>query len=68
MANDKKLIGVLNELQDTITHSKALKTDLEQQIVQTEAEIDVLEGKLLRLREYRAKLEGGIDVIDELNR
>jgi|ETNmetMinimDraft_3_1059899.scaffolds.fasta_scaffold179752_2 septal ring factor EnvC (AmiA/AmiB activator) len=68
MANDKKLIGVLNELQDTITHSKALKTDLEQQIVQTEAEIDVLEGKLLRLREYRAKLEGGIDVIDELNK
>ncbi len=68
MATDKKLIGVLNELQDTLTHSQALKTNMEQQIVTTDAEIDKLEGKLLRLREYRAKLEGGIDVIDELNK
>jgi septal ring factor EnvC (AmiA/AmiB activator) len=68
MVTDKKIIGVLNELQGTLSHSKALRTDLEQQLINADAEIDKLEGQLTRAKEYRAKLEGGIDVIDELNK
>ena len=68
MKDNQKIIGVLNELQDTLSHSQALKTDLAAQIINADAEIDMLEGKLVRAKEYRAKLEGGIDVIDELNK
>jgi len=60
------LIGVLGENMDTLTHSQVLKNNLTQQQVEIEQQITVLEGQLQRQKEYLAKIEGGLDVIDEL--
>ena len=51
---------------DTLTHSQVLKNNLTQQQVEIEQQITVLEGQLQRQKEYLAKIEGGLDVIDEL--
>ena len=60
------LIGVLGENMDTLTHSQVLKNNLIQQQVEIEQQITVLEGQLQRQKEYLAKIEGGLDAIDEL--
>ena len=59
------LMGVMQDI-TPIEHRDVLRTNLEQQRVQVEEEIMVLEGKLALKKEYLAKIEGGIDVLDEL--
>ena len=59
------LMGVMQD-STPIEHRDVLRNNLEQQRVQVEEEIMVLEGKLALKEEYLAKIEGGIDVLDEL--
>jgi hypothetical protein len=59
------LMGVMQD-STPIEHRDVLRNNLEQQRVQVEEEIMVLEGKLALKKEYLAKIEGGIDVLDEL--
>jgi hypothetical protein len=49
-----------------IEHRDVIRNNLEKQRVQIEEEIMVLEGRLSLKKEYLAKIEGGIDVLDEL--
>ena len=66
MPNPEALIGVLDETMKTMEHTKVLRNTLLQQQVEIEKQISVLEGQLQRQKEYLAKIEGGIDVLDEL--
>ena len=44
------------------------RNNLVQQQIEIEQQISVLEGQLQRQKEYLAKIEGGIDVLDELKK
>ena len=66
MPNPEALIGVLDETMKTMEHTKVLRNNLLQLQVEIEKQISVLEGQLQRQKEYLAKIEGGIDVLDEL--
>ena len=66
MPNPEALIGVLDETMKTMEHTKVLRNNLLQQQVEIEKQISVLVGQLQRQKEYLAKIEGGIDVLDEL--
>lgn len=62
------LIGVMENKMETMEHSKVLRNNLLQQQVEIEKQISVLEGQLQRQKEYLAKIEGGLDVLDELSK
>tara|TARA_B100000287_G_scaffold68556_1_gene60181 strand:+ start:241 stop:450 length:210 start_codon:yes stop_codon:yes gene_type:complete len=68
MPNSEALIGVLDETMKTMEHTEVLRNNLLQQQVEIEKQISVLEGQLQRQKEYLAKIEGGIDVLDELSK
>ena len=61
-----ELIGILGEEMETMTQRTMLRVNLQKQQKEAEEQITVLEGKLNRLKEYLAKIEGGLDVLDEL--
>ena len=52
----------------TMTQRTMLRINLQKQQKEAEEQITVLEGKLSRTKEYLAKIEGGIDVLDELDK
>jgi hypothetical protein len=60
------LIGVMDTKMETMEKTDVLRNNLMQQQVEIEKQISVLEGQLQRQKEYLAKIEGGIDVLDEL--
>ena len=62
------LIGVMENKMETMEHTKVLRNNLLQQQVEIEKQISVLEGQLQRQKGYLAKIEGGIDVLDELTK
>ena len=67
MQNDiENIIGVLDDTMDTMNKSDVLRNNLVQQQIEIEKQITVLEGQLQRQKEYLAKIEGGLDVLDEL--
>ena len=47
-------------------HTKVIRLNLQQQQIEIEKQIALLEGQLNKQKEYLAKIEGGIDVLDEL--
>ena len=47
-------------------HTHMIRLNLQQQQLEIEKQIALLEGQLNRQKEYLAKIEGGIDVLDEL--
>ena len=62
------IIGVLDDTMDTMNKSDVLRNNLVQQQIEIEKQISVLEGQLQRQKEQLAKLEGGLDVLDELKK
>lgn len=62
------VIGVLDTKMETMEKTDVLRNNLMQQQVEIEKQISVLEGQLQRQKEYLAKIEGGIDVLDELSK
>ena len=62
-----ELIGILDDMNmQTMTQRTMLRVNLQKQQKEAEEQITVLEGKLARIKEYLAKIEGGLDVLDEL--
>ncbi len=64
----ENIIGVLDDTMDTMNKSEVLRNNLVQQQIEIEQQISVLEGQLQRQKEYLAKIEGGLDVLDELKK
>ena len=63
-----ELIGILDDMNlQTMTQRTMLRINLQKQQKEAEEQITVLEGKLARTKEYLAKIEGGLDVLDELD-
>ena len=62
------LLGIKKEPVNTMEHRDMLRQNLNQQRVTAEEEISVLKGQLSSKREYLAKIEGGLDVLDELSK
>ena len=56
-----------NEI-EVMEHRKMIRTNLNKQKENTEQEIALLQGKLNAKKEYLAKIEGGLDVLDELDK
>tara|TARA_E500000178_G_scaffold337190_1_gene376038 strand:+ start:2381 stop:2599 length:219 start_codon:yes stop_codon:yes gene_type:complete len=56
-----------NEI-EVMEHRKMIRTNLNKQKENTEQEIALLQGKLNSKKEYLAKIEGGLDVLDELDK
>mgnify|MGYP001209708333 CR=1 FL=1 len=71
MANDiplDKLLGITKEPVETMSHSDMLRNNLKVQHEKVSAEVGLLEKQLADKREYLAKIEGGLDVLDELQK
>ena len=64
----ENIIGVLDDTMDTMNKSEVLRNNLVQQQIEIEQQISVLEGQLQRQKENLAKIEGGLDVLDELKK
>lgn len=63
-----KLIAVAEEKPQTMSKAEVIKNNLKTQHDKVSAEIGILEKQLADKKEYLAKIEGGIDVIDELQK
>ena len=67
MENGTK-IGILGESMKTLTHSQMLRNNLSKQENEVKELIVKLEAQLSEAYELLHKVEGGIEVIDELNK
>lgn len=63
-----KLVGIVEEPMETLSLRKALRQSLEAQQRELENKVIVAEGEVDRLKEYLAKIEGGLEVLDELDK
>ena len=71
MAKDIKLdqlLGITKEPLQTMSHVEMLKNNLKVQHDMISQEIFSLENQLADKKEYLAKIEGGLDVIEELQK
>ena len=71
MAKDIKLeqlLGITKEPLETMSHAEMLSNNLKLQHEKVSKEILSLESQLADKKEYLAKIEGGLDVIDELQK
>ena len=71
MAKDIKLdqlLGITKEPLQTMSHVEMLSNNLKLQHDKISKEIISLESQLSDKREYLAKIEGGLDVIEELQK
>jgi hypothetical protein len=64
--NLEELIAVAEETPRVMGKAEVVKQNLQVQHEKVSAEIGILEKKLADKKEYLAKIEGGIDVVDEL--
>ncbi len=71
MAKDIKLdqlLGITKEPLQTMSHVEMLSNNLKLQFDKISKEIISLESQLADKKEYLAKIEGGLDVIEELQK
>ena len=64
--NLSELIAVAEEKPQVMGKAEVIKQNLKTQHDKVSAEIGILEKQLADKKEYLAKIEGGIDVVDEL--
>jgi|TARA_A200000159_G_scaffold136324_1_gene135875 hypothetical protein len=64
--NLEQLIAVAEEKPQVMGKAEVIKQNLKTQHDKVSAEIGILEKQLADKKEYLAKIEGGIDVVDEL--
>jgi hypothetical protein len=64
--NLEQLIAVAEEKPQVMGKAEVIKQNLKAQHDKVSAEIGILEKQLADKKEYLAKIEGGIDVVDEL--
>ena len=71
MAKDIKLdqlLGITKEPLETMSHAEMLSNNLKLQHEKVSKEILSIESQLADKKEYLAKIEGGLDVIEELQK
>jgi hypothetical protein len=71
MAKDIKLeqlLGITKEPLETMSHAEMLSNNLKLQHEKVSKEILSFESQLADKKEYLAKIEGGLDVIEELQK
>ena len=71
MAKDIKLdqlLGITKEPLQTMSHVEMLSNNLKLQFDKISKEIISLESQLADKKEYLAKIDGGLDVIEELQK
>ena len=71
MAKDIKLeqlLGITKEPLETMSHAEMQSNNLKLQHEKVSKEILSLESQLADKKEYLAKIEGGLDVIEELQK
>ena len=66
--NLSELIAVAEEKPQVMGKAEVLKQNLKAQHDKVSAEIGILEKQLADKKEYLAKIEGGLDVLDELEK
>jgi hypothetical protein len=64
----EELLGITKEPMKTMEHRDMLRNNLMKQRTTVEQEIALLQGQLEAKKEYLAKIEGGLDVLDELSK
>ena len=64
----EELFGVMTPKPQTMEQTQLLRNNLKVQHGKVSAEIGLLEKQLADKREYLAKIEGGLDVLDELQK
>ena len=62
------LFGVMTPQPQTMEQTQLLRNNLKVQHQKVSAEIGLLEKQLADKKEYLAKIEGGLDVLDELEK
>mgnify|MGYP005994777623 CR=1 FL=1 len=62
------LFGINKEPVETLSHSDMMRQNLLKKRETVVAEISLLQGQLDDKKEYLAKIDGGIDVLDELSK
>ena len=62
------LLGITKEAVETMSHGEMLRKNLTTQHEKVSAEVGLLEKQLADKKEYLAKIEGGLDVLDELQK
>ena len=62
------LLGITKEPVETMAHADMLRNNLKLQHEKVSAEVGLLEKQLADKKEYLAKIEGGLDVLDELQK
>ena len=62
------LFGVMTPQPQTMEQTQLLRNNLKVQQEKVSAEIGLLEKQLADKKEYLAKIEGGLDVLDELEK
>ena len=62
------LLGITKEPVETMSHGEMLRKNLTTQHEKVSAEVGLLEKQLADKKEYLAKIEGGLDVVDELQK
>jgi len=63
-----ELFGINKESVTTLSHREMIRQNLNKQRESLVAEISLLQGQLDDKKEYLAKIDGGIDVLDELSK
>lgn len=61
----EELFGVMTPQPQTMEQTQLLRNNLKVQHEKVSAEIGLLEKQLADKKEYLAKIEGGLDVLDE---
>jgi hypothetical protein len=64
----EELFGVMTPQPQTMEQTQLLRNNLKIQHEKVSAEIGLLEKQLADKKEYLAKIEGGLDVLDELEK
>ena len=64
----KELFGIMEPQPQTMEQTQLLRNNLKIQHTKVSAEIGLLEKQLADKKEYLAKIEGGLDVLDELEK
>ena len=62
------LLGITKEPVETMSHGEMLRKNLTTQHEKVSAEVGLLEKQLADKKEYLSKIEGGLDVLDELQK
>ena len=64
----EELFGVMTPQPQTMEQTQLLRNNLKVQHGKVSAEFGLLEKQLADKKEYLAKIEGGLDVLDELEK